>query len=231
MKTLINKYLQIQTTPPFQIIITNKTTLLLMALFLLFIQNTQAKTKLTGNFLSNNTISSIPLEWEENNLNNNKSEKEGDVTSISNNSKNTSKNSTFREVANDDFKNIEEGSSTTQFYYILEQNFKNTISLENIEVANQPFPNPDTDGDGVTDDIDVDDDNDGILDTVEAQCSSVPNSNNSFSNSGTYNLTGDNGGLTIDITRLDNSFNMEINGTKLVTTELQFDPSSSYSVA
>ena len=26
--------------------------------------------------------------------------------------------------------------------------------LENIAVANQPFPNPDTDGDGVTDDID-----------------------------------------------------------------------------
>ena len=73
MKTLINKYLQIRTTPPFQIIITNQTTLLLMALFLLFIQTTQAKTKLTGNFLLNNTISSIPLEREENNLYNNKS--------------------------------------------------------------------------------------------------------------------------------------------------------------
>ena len=167
MKTLINKYLQIRTTPPIQIIITNKTTLLLMTLFLLFIQSTQAKTKLTGNFLINNTISSIPLEREEGIIYNNKSEKEGDVTSISNDSKNTSKNSTFREVANDDFKSIEEGSNTSQFYYILEQNFKNAISLENISVANQPFPNPDTDGDGVTDDIDVDDDNDGILDTVE----------------------------------------------------------------
>ena len=156
MKTLINKYLQIRTTPPIQIIITNKTTLLLMTLFLLFIQSTQAKTKLTGNFLINNTISSIPLEREEGIIYNNKSEKEGDVTSISNDSKNTSKNSTFREVANDDFKSIEEGSNTSQFYYILEQNFKNAISLENISVANQPFPNPDTDGDGVTDDIDVD---------------------------------------------------------------------------
>ena len=167
MKTLINKYLQIRTTPPIQIIITNKTTLLLMTLFLLFIQSIQAKTKLTGNFLINNTISSIPLEREEGIIYNNKSEKEGDVTSISNDSKNTSKNSTFREVVNDDFKSIEEGSNTSQFYYILEQNFKNAISLENIAVANQPFPNPDTDGDGVTDDIDVDDDNDGILDTVE----------------------------------------------------------------
>ena len=156
MKTLINKYLQIRTTPPIQIIITNKTTLLLMTLFLLFIQSTQAKTKLTGNFLINNTISSIPLEREEGIIYNNKSEKEGDVTSISNDSKNTSKNSTFREVANDDFKSIEEGSNTSQFYYILEQNFKNAISLENIAVANQPFPNPDTDGDGVTDDTDED---------------------------------------------------------------------------
>ena len=119
MKTLTNKYLQIQTTPPFQIIITNKTTLLLMALFLLFIQSTQAKTKLTVNFLINNTISSIPLEREEGIIY--KSEKEGDVTSISNNSKNTSKNSTFREVANDDFESIEEGNNTTQFYYILEK--------------------------------------------------------------------------------------------------------------
>ena len=167
MKTLINKYLQIRTTPPIQIIITNKTTLLLMTLFLLFIQSTQAKTKLTGNFLINNNISSIPLEREEGIIYNNKSEKEGDVTSISNDSKNTSKNSTFREVANDDFKSIEEGSKTSQFYNILEQNFKNAISLENIAVANQPFPNPDTDGDGVTDDIDLDDDNDGILDVDE----------------------------------------------------------------
>ena len=137
-----------------------------MALFLLFIQSTQAKTKLTVNFLINNTISSIPLEREEGIIY--KSEKEGDVTSISNNSKNTSKNSTFREVANDDFESIEEGNNTIQFYYILEKNFKNAISLENIVLANQPFLNPDTDGDGVTDDIDVDDDNDGILDATES---------------------------------------------------------------
>ncbi|MDB2414123.1 hypothetical protein N9W32_04470, partial [Flavobacteriaceae bacterium] len=139
----------------------------LMTLFLLFIQSTQAKTKLTGNFLINNTISSIPLEREEGIIYNNKSEKEGDVTSISNDSKNTSKNSTFREVANDDFKSIEETNNTTQLHYIVEQEFTTTLYLENIEVANQPFPNPDTDGDGVNDDIDLDDDNDGILDTVE----------------------------------------------------------------
>ena len=54
MKTIINKYLQIRTTSPLQKKITNKATLLLMALFLLFIQNTQAKTKLTKKFLLNN---------------------------------------------------------------------------------------------------------------------------------------------------------------------------------
>ncbi|MDB2556271.1 hypothetical protein N9X55_05995, partial [Flavobacteriaceae bacterium] len=171
-------------------------------------------------WLENNSYTDN-LDLEENSYANN-----NEIVSDTNNLSLLVKNSTFREVANDDFKNIEEGSNTTQFYYILEQNFKNAISLENIAVANQPFPNPDTDGDGVNDDIDEDDDNDGILDTLELQCSSVPNSNNSFANSGTYSLTGDNGGLTIDITRLDNSFNMEINGTKLVTTELQFDPSA-----
>ena len=99
----------------------------------------------------------------------------------------------------------------------------NTSSSNNEELSVQPFPNPDTDGDGVNDVSDLDDDNDGILDYDEKACTSVPNSSNSFNGSGTYTLTGDNGGLTIDILRLDNSFNMNINGTLLVTTEVQFD--------
>ncbi|MDB3914213.1 hypothetical protein N9378_05075, partial [Flavobacteriaceae bacterium] len=89
-----------------------------------------------------------------------------------------------------------------------------------------PFSNPDTDGDGIEDAIDLDDDNDGILDDNEKACTSVPNSSNSFNASGTYTLTGDNGGLTIDISRLDNSFNMNINGTLLVPTQVQFDLTS-----
>ena len=98
-----------------------------------------------------------------------------------------------------------------------------TESSNNSLVLSQPFPNPDSDGDGIEDAIDLDDDNDGILDNDEKACTSVPNSSNSFNGSGTYTLTGDNGGLTIDILQLDNSFNMNINGTLLVPTQVQFD--------
>ena len=229
MKT-INKCFQTLTTPALKSIINNKTTLFLIVLFLLFKQTIQSQTNFTENFFSDSTISYASLDWLENNsytdnldLEENSYVNNNEIVSDTNNSSLLVKNSTFREVANDDFKSIEETNNTTQLHYIIEQEFTTTLSLENIAVANQPFPNPDTDGDGVNDDIDIDDDNDGILDFFEQQCSSVPNSNNSFANSGTYNLTGDNGGLTIDITRLDNSFNMEINGTKLVTTEVQFD--------
>ena len=203
---------------------------ILIVLFLLCKQTIQSQTNFTENFSSDSTISYTSLDWLENNsytdnldLEENSYVNNNEIVSDTNNSSSLVKNSTFREVANDDFKSIEETNNTAQLHYIVEQEFTTTLSLENIAVANQPFPNPDTDGDGINDDLDLDDDNDGILDIVEAQCTSVPNSNNSFENSGTYNLTGDNGGLTIDITRLDNSFNMEINGTKLVTTEVQFD--------
>ena len=235
---IINKCFQTLTTPALKSIINNKTTLFLIVLFLLFKQTIQSQTNFTENFSSDSTISYASLDWLENNsytdnldLEENSYVNNNEIVSDTNNSSSLVKNSTFREVANDDFKSIEETNNTTQLHYIVEQEFTTTLYLENIEVANQPFPNPDTDGDGVNDDIDVDDDNDGILDTVEAQCSSVPNSNNSFANSGPYNLTGDNGGLTIDITRLDNSFNMEINGTKLVTTEVQFSSGETGSLA
>ena len=98
-----------------------------------------------------------------------------------------------------------------------------TESSNSSLVLSQPFPNPDSDGDGIEDAIDIDDDNDGILDDDEKACTSVPNSSNSFNGSGTYTLTGDSGGLTIDILQLDNSFNMNINGTSLVPTQVQFD--------
>ncbi|MGB2327172.1 MAG: hypothetical protein ACPH3L_05250, partial [Flavobacteriaceae bacterium] len=98
-----------------------------------------------------------------------------------------------------------------------------TESSNSSLVLSQPFPNPDSDGDGIEDAIDIDDDNDGILDDDEKACTSVPNSSNSFNGSGTYTLTGDSGGLTIDILQLDNSFNMNINGTLLVPTQVQFD--------
>ena len=120
-----------------------------------------------------------------------------------------------------------DSSSTLIFNPVSEKYFlSKTESSNNSLVFSQPFSNPDTDGDGIEDAIDLDDDNDGILDDNEKACTSVPNSSNSFNASGTYTLTGDNGGLTIDISRLDNSFNMNINGTLLVPTQVQFDLTS-----
>jgi hypothetical protein len=117
-----------------------------------------------------------------------------------------------------------DSSSTLIFNPVSEKYFlSKTESSNNSLVLSQPFPNPDSDGDGIDDAIDLDDDNDGILDDNEKACTSVPNSSNSFNGSGTYTLTGDNGGLTIDILQLDNSFNMNINGTLLVPTQVQFD--------
>ena len=117
-----------------------------------------------------------------------------------------------------------DSSSTLIFNPVSEKYFlSKTESSKNSLVFSQPFSNPDTDGDGIDDAIDLDDDNDGILDDDEKACTSVPNSSNSFNGSGTYTLTGDNGGLTIDILQLDNSFNMNINGTSLVPTQVQFD--------
>jgi len=143
MKTIINKYLQIRTTSPLQKKITNKATLLLMALFLLFIQNTQAKTKLTKKFLLNNTISSAPLEWEESNLYDNKSEKE-----INNQNK----------IYSVDLKEFSESLG---------------LFTQCAGVVGGTGDTDDYDGDGVCNAIDLDDDNDGILDIKEYRSTAI----------------------------------------------------------
>ena len=171
---IINKCFQTLTTPALKSIINNKTTLFLIVLFLLFKQTIQSQTNFTENFFSDSTISYASLDWLENNsytdnldLEENSYVNNNEIVSDTNNSSLLVKNSTFREVANDDFKSIEETNNTTQLHYIIEQEFTTTLSLENIEVANQPFPNTDSDSDGVIDALDLDDDNDGILDTDE----------------------------------------------------------------
>ena len=89
------------------------------------------------------------------------------------------------------------------------------------------FPQPDSDGDGIPDITDLDDDNDGILDAAECSNSyaattvSVSNGN---STSGT--VAGTNNGLQFDITSLDNSFQLFINGAPIANQELQFIPNT-----
>ena len=82
----------------------------------------------------------------------------------------------------------------------------------------------DSDGDGIRDLDDLDDDNDGILDTVECPDENVVNTNFSSSNGQTvvFNAPAADRGFTFDIYTLDNSFNLNINGTNIASNEIQF---------
>ncbi|WP_055434679.1 LamG-like jellyroll fold domain-containing protein [Lacinutrix algicola] len=86
----------------------------------------------------------------------------------------------------------------------------------------------DPDGDGLNNSCDLDNDNDGILDFDE--CGRVEFSTFSVTNGNTqtFNLTASTGGYVIDISSIDNSFNLIINGTKLVPDEIQFDNTWAY---
>ena len=60
------------------------------------------------------------------------------------------------------------------YYTFTETNAEYFSSSVNITITAPPctdprdnFPDPDSDGDGITDKTDLDDDNDGILDTLE----------------------------------------------------------------
>ena len=85
-----------------------------------------------------------------------------------------------------------DSSSTLIFNPVSEKYFlSKTESSNNSLVFSQPFSNPDTDGDGIDDAIDLDDDNDGILDTNECEAidsgldGSLPFSTNITSNNPT----------------------------------------------
>ena len=80
----------------------------------------------------------------------------------------------------------------------------------------------DNDKDGVCDEDDLDDDNDGILDETECPKTKI---STAFSATGgtsyTFNVPAADGGFDFDIDQLDNSFNLEINGVKLVPSQIQ----------
>jgi len=80
----------------------------------------------------------------------------------------------------------------------------------------------DNDNDGICDEDDLDDDNDGILDEVECPTAQV---STTFQTSGgtttTFNAPAADRGFQFNIYRLDNSFNLEINGVDLVPDEIQ----------
>jgi len=81
----------------------------------------------------------------------------------------------------------------------------------------------DPDADGINNECDLDDDNDGILDTEECEVilAETPFSV-SNGNSVNFDLSPVGNGFVLDVTRMDNSFNLMINGTPLTTQEVQF---------
>ncbi|MFK7980771.1 MAG: hypothetical protein AB8G86_12375, partial [Saprospiraceae bacterium] len=80
----------------------------------------------------------------------------------------------------------------------------------------------DFDGDGVLNVDDLDDDNDGVLDSEECQNLVAPSTFTVAPGvTKTFTMFAANS-FTFDLYYVDNSFNLEINGTKLAPTEMQF---------
>ncbi|MCF2876120.1 MULTISPECIES: proprotein convertase P-domain-containing protein, partial [unclassified Tenacibaculum] len=84
----------------------------------------------------------------------------------------------------------------------------------------------DPDGDGINNECDLDDDNDGITD-VEEYCTNattalLPSANASGDRQVTVNHT-DTGFARLDLTELDNSFQMTVNGTPVHPSILEFE--------
>ena len=118
----------------------------------------------------------------------------------------------------------------TNRYYVRLTHLDNTL-VEETEYAkllanpcdSVASGNPDNDGDGISDSCDDDDDNDGVLDSNE--CKVIYNETPfSLVDGNSVNFTLDNVGSSflLDVTYLDNSFNILINGTSLTTEEIQF---------
>lgn len=82
--------------------------------------------------------------------------------------------------------------------------------------------NNDNDNDGIIDSVDIDDDNDGIPDINEGCSLGQVNYSISGGNDISIPLGSGSSGIVLDITSLDNSLNISINGTQLTSTEINF---------
>ncbi len=80
----------------------------------------------------------------------------------------------------------------------------------------------DTDNDGTPDIADLDDDNDGILDTDEGCFFESFDYSITGGNTASFSLNNNSNGFVFDITRIDNSFNLSVNGTQLTSAEINF---------
>lgn len=84
---------------------------------------------------------------------------------------------------------------------------------------------PDTDGDGIFDDVDLDDDNDGMTDEEE-YCTTANTTFLLSQDVGTRTVVvnhADTGYLRLDFSSMDNSFQLDINGTTVHPSILEFE--------
>ena len=97
--------------------------------------------------------------------------------------------------------------------------------IDNILITTTSVPSTDTDGDGAIDVVDLDDDNDGITDEEE-YCSTISASFLASSDVGERHVVinhTDTGYLRIDFSSMDNSFQLDINGTTVHPSILEFE--------
>lgn len=97
--------------------------------------------------------------------------------------------------------------------------------IDNITISTTSVPQTDTDGDGIIDAVDLDDDNDGITDEEE-YCSTINTSFLTSSNVGERSVVinhTDTEYLRLDFSSMDNSFQLDINGSAIHPSVLEFE--------
>jgi len=97
--------------------------------------------------------------------------------------------------------------------------------IDNVTITATSIPATDTDADGIIDVVDLDDDNDGITDEEE-YCSTTSASFLASSDVGERNVVvnhTDTGYLRIDFSSMDNSFQLDINGSTVHPSVLEFE--------
>ncbi|WP_127138561.1 hypothetical protein [Flagellimonas oceanensis] len=97
--------------------------------------------------------------------------------------------------------------------------------IDNVTITTTSIPATDTDSDGIIDVVDLDDDNDGITDEEE-YCTAIKASFLTSSDVGERSVVinhTDTGYLRIDFSSMDNSFQLDINGTTVHPSVLEFE--------
>ena len=123
---------------------------------------------------------------------------------------------------NTDATTQEINTTTTGTYSVTVTHHNGCISNDEIILNTISCNCDDTDGDGICNKDDLDDDNDGILDEIECPTAQV---STTFQTSGgtttSFDAPAADKGFLFNIYKLDNSFNLNINGADLVPDQIQ----------